>query len=404
MRLVGRRILLIISGGIAAYKSLELIRLLKRAGASVQPVITKGGAQFVTPLSASALAGAKAYTDLWSLDDESEMGHIRLSRENDLIVVAPASADLMAKMANGFADDLASTTLLASNRPVLVCPAMNPMMWDHPATQANIETLKSRGILFEGPQPGDMACGETGTGRLSEAADIFAAIERFFETHKGRLAGRRAIVTSGPTHEAIDPVRYIANRSSGRQGHAIAAALARAGADVTLVSGPVAIADPVGVNTLHVETAAQMMDAVTSALPADIAVFAAAVADWRVDDAGDAKIKKQEGKTAPSLTLVENADILKTVSQLKANRPRIVVGFAAETGLVEQDLKAKLARKGCDFLLANDVTGGAVFGQSDTTLQFLAHNRAAQDWGALTKADAAEKLVETLIVELEKKP
>src|SRR5882672_7156090 len=331
--LQGRRILLIISGGIAAYKSLELIRRLRERGAAVRCVLTAAAQQFVTPLSVAALSEDKAYSDLWSLTDESEMGHIRLSREADLVVVAPATADLLARMAAGMANDLASTTLLATDKTVLVAPAMNVMMWHHEATQDNLALLASRGILRVGPNAGPLADGETGMGRVAEPMEIVAAIEAFFaagDQRKGpRLEGRRALVTSGPTYEPIDPVRYIANRSSGKQGHAIAAALAGLGAETVLISGPSREADPRGVRVVHVETAREMLSACEAALPAEIAVCAAAVADWRVADAAGQKIKKN-GKP-PSLKLAENPNILKTLSEASNRRPRLVVGFAAET-------------------------------------------------------------------------
>ena len=327
--LAGKSVLLVISGGIAAYKALELIRLLRKARAEVRCILTKGGSEFITPLSVSALSEHPVYTDLFSLKDESEMGHIRLSREADIIVVAPASANLMAKLANGIADDLASTTLLASNKPIFVAPAMNPEMWGKPSTQRNIEILRNDGIHFIGPAAGEMACGEIGFGRMIEPQDIFEVLQSYFKV-SAPLAGKRALVTSGPTYEPIDPVRFIGNRSSGKQGHAIAAALARAGADVTLVTGPVSLADPIGVRTHHVETSVQMLDACRAALPVDIAVCAAAVADWRVENAADQKIKKQAGAATPSLSFIENPDILAEISK-SPNRPDLVIGFAAET-------------------------------------------------------------------------
>jgi len=401
--LTGRRILLIISGGIAAYKGLELIRLLKRDGADVRCILTKGGAQFVTPLSVAALSGGKVYDDLWSLTDESEMGHIRLSREADLVVVAPASADIMAKMAQGRADDLATTVLLASDKPVLLAPAMNPLMWENAATQDNLATLKKRGVLFAGPTAGEMACGEFGLGRIAEPADILAAIDAFFSANKP-LAGKRAIVTSGPTHEAIDPVRFLGNRSSGKQGHAIAQALADAGASVTLISGPVSIPSPAGVKVVNVESARDMLAATQSALPADIAVCAAAVADWRPEVTHAAKMKKREGGSVPAITLTENPDILKTLGHLPAGqRPQVVAGFAAETGDMVAKAQAKRAAKNCDILLANDVTGGAIFGAADTHLHAITHT-AITDWGVMDKTAAARKIVETITTLLKDKP
>ncbi|MGH6892503.1 MAG: bifunctional phosphopantothenoylcysteine decarboxylase/phosphopantothenate--cysteine ligase CoaBC, partial [Dongiaceae bacterium] len=343
------RILLIVSGGIAAYKSLELIRRGRDRGLSFRVILTRGGAEFVTPLSFSSLSGEKVYQELFSLTDEAEMGHIRLSREADLVVVAPASADLMAKMAHGLADDLASTALLATDKPVLVAPAMNVMMWANPATQANIATLKARGIHVVGPGSGDLACGEEGSGRLSEPHDILDAIEKLLG-HERLLSGLKALVTSGPTYEPIDPVRYIANRSSGKQGHAVAAALARLGAETLLVSGPTHEADPAGVAVRHVETAAEMLAACEAALPVDVAVCAAAVADWRPAQPGNQKLKKN-GATSGSLELTANPDILATLSQSKKARPRLMIGFAAETEQVVKHAEEKLKRKGCDWIL-----------------------------------------------------
>src|SRR6266851_3380981 len=394
----GKRILLIISGGIAAYKSLELIRRLRERGAAVRCVLTAAAQHFVTPLSVAALSEDKAYTDLWSLTDESEMGHIRLSREADLVVVAPATADLLARMAAGMADDLAATTLLATDKSVLVAPAMNVMMWHHKATQDNLGRLAARGILTVGPNAGPLADGETGMGRVAEPLEIVAAIEAFFaagDQLKGpRLEGRRALVTSGPTHEPIDPVRYIANRSSGKQGHAIAAALAGLGAETVLVSGPSRETDPRGVRVVHVETARQMLSACEAALPADIAVCAAAVADWRVADAAEHKIKKN-GKP-PSLKLAENPDILKTLSQAGNRRPALVVGFAAETEEVVRHAQAKLARKGCDWILANDVSpASGTFGGDSNTIH-LVEAAGVEDWPALTKQEVAKRLAERI--------
>jgi phosphopantothenoylcysteine decarboxylase / phosphopantothenate---cysteine ligase len=385
----GRRILLIISGGIAAYKSLELIRRLRERGAAVRCILTEAARQFVTPLSVAALSEDKAYGDLWSLTDESEMGHIRLSREADLVVVAPATADLLARMAAGLANDLASTTLLATDKRVLVAPAMNVMMWHHPATQANLKLLEARGILRVGPNDGALADGESGMGRVAEPLEIVAAIEAFFAAGT-QLKGRRAVVTSGPTHEPIDPVRYIANRSSGKQGHAIAAALAGLGAETVLVSGPSREADPRGVTVVHVETAREMLSACEAALPADIAVCAAAVADWRVADAAGQKIKKN-GKPA-ALKLAENPDILKTLSQAGNRRPALVVGFAAETEKVVAHAREKLARKGCDWILANDVSpASGTFGGDRNTIH-LVDAAGVEDWPALSKRDVAERL------------
>ncbi len=402
MSLADKRILLIIAGGIAAYRSLDLIRRLRERGADVRCVLTKGGAQFVTPLSVAALSENKVYQDIFSLTDEAEMGHIRLSREADLVVVCPASADLLAKMANGLADDLASTALLATDKPVMVCPTMNVMMWQHPATQANMLTLEARGVIRVGPGAGNLACGEIGTGRLAEVMDIVAAVEGFFAEQAGPkpLAGRHAIVTSGPTWEAIDPVRYIANRSSGKQGHAIAAALARLGARTTLVSGPTNMADPAGVDVIRIESARQMYDACHAALPADVAICAAAVADWRVDLDTDKKIKK-DGKGPPPLPLVENPDILQSLGQLAANaRPRLVVGFAAETGQVVEYARAKLSRKGCDWIVANDVSPGTgTFGGDDNTVH-LVSAETVEDWPRMTKVQVAERLADRIAAAL----
>jgi phosphopantothenoylcysteine decarboxylase/phosphopantothenate--cysteine ligase len=388
----GKRILLVIAGGIAAYKSLELIRLLQDAGASVRCVMTAGAAQFVTPLSVAALSGEKAYTELFSLTDEAEMGHIRLSREADLVVIAPATADLMARMAAGIADDLAATVLLATDKPVLAAPAMNTMMWDHPATRRNVARLLADGIAMVGPEAGDLACGEVGSGRMSQPADIVAAIEAQFAAGEARpLAGRHALVTSGPTHEPIDPVRYIANRSSGKQGHAIAAACARLGARVTLVSGPVALADPKGVDVVRVETAREMLAACEKALPADVAVCAAAVADWRVAQAAQAKLKKTGGGL-PELSLAENPDILATLSARNDRRPALVVGFAAETGDVVPYAQAKLAKKGCDWIVANDVSEGTgTFGGDDNSVHLVTAS-GAEAWPRMAKQQVAERL------------
>ena len=352
--LADKRILLVIGGGIAAYKSLDLIRRLREVGASVTPVMTRAAAEFVTPLSVAALAGEKVYSDLFDLTDEAEMGHIQLSRVADLIVVAPATADLMAKMAQGRADDLASTLLLATDTRVLIAPAMNVRMWGHLATQRNVVQLHSDGVMFVGPNEGEMACGEYGAGRMAEPMEILAAVKAVL--HDGPLAGKHAIVTSGPTHEPIDPVRYIANRSSGAQGTAIAAALRDLGAKVTFVSGPATVAPPAGVTVVRVETAQQMLAAAEAALPADVAVFAAAVADWRVANAADKKIKKDGSGKMPSLNFTENPDILALVSQLKINRPKLVIGFAAETDNLLAHATAKRARKGCDWIVANDVS------------------------------------------------
>ena len=391
MSLAGKRILLVIAGGIAAYKSLDLIRRLRERGASVRPIMTRGAQEFVTPLAVGALSASHVYTELFCREDEQDVGHIRLARECDLVLVAPATADLMAKMANGLADDLASTVLLATDRPVLIAPAMNPKMWAHPATQRNFAALQRDGIQAVGPMEGEMAeSGERGRGRMAEPLDIVARVEDLLSGPKP-LSGMKAIVTSGPTHEPIDPVRYIANRSSGKQGHAIAAALARLGADVTLVSGPVTIADPLGVKTLHVERADEMRDAVLSALPADIAVMVAAVADWRVATSAEQKIKKQPGEAPPPLELTENPDILKTVGH-HAQRPRLVVGFAAETENVEDNGKGKLERKGADLIVANDVSPETGIMGGDRNRVKLISRDGVEGWPDLSKDEVAERL------------
>ena len=392
MTLSGKRILLIIAGGIAAYKSLDLIRRLRERGAEVRVVMTQAAQAFVTPLAAGALAGGHVYTELFSREDEQDVGHIRLARDCDLIVVAPATADLMAKMAGGHADDLASTVLLATQRPVLVAPAMNPAMWASAATRRNVETLRGDGIHLVGPASGEMAeSNEAGTGRMVEPLEIVAAAEVILNARNRPLAGRRAIVTSGPTHEPIDPVRYIANRSSGRQGHAIAAALAELGADVTLVTGPVTIADPRGVATVHVERAEEMRDAVLNALPADIAVMVAAVADWRVASSAEQKIKKQPGDAPPALQMVENPDILKTVGHHQ-QRPAIVIGFAAETQDIEANGKAKLERKGADLIVANDVSPATgVMGGARNQVKLISKD-GIDTWPNLSKEEVAKRL------------
>lgn len=391
------RTLLIITGGIAAYKSLELIRRMKDRGWMVRTILTRGGEQFVTPLSVSALSGEKTYTDLFSLTDEAEMGHIRLARDADAVVVAPASADFMAKMAHGMADDLASTAILATGAPILVAPAMNPFMWANPATTANRTILHQRGISFVGPDSGDMACGEDGAGRLAETPAILDAIQAMLPGN-GVLSGRSALVTSGPTHEPIDGVRYIANRSSGKQGHAIAAALARAGARVTLITGPVEEAPPTGVNTVAVNTAEEMLTASLAVLPCDIAVCAAAVADWAVETPSESKIKKTDGQP-PQLAFRENPDILATLSQHKG-RPQLVVGFAAETDTVLAHATAKRARKGCDWILANDVSGNAVFGQDENEVHLVTAT-GTECWPKMTKTAVADRLVASIARELD---
>jgi phosphopantothenoylcysteine decarboxylase/phosphopantothenate--cysteine ligase len=391
----GKRILLIVAGGIAAYKALELIRRGRERGFSFRVILTRSGAEFVTPLSLSALSESKVYQELFSLTDESEMGHIRLSREADLVVVAPATANLIAKLAHGLADDLASTALLATSAPVLLAPSMNVLMWQNPATQANVALLRARGIRRVGPDAGDLACGEVGSGRMAEPHDILAGMETLLAgggLAGGVLKGLKALVTSGPTLEPIDPVRFIANRSSGKQGHAIAATLARLGAETTLVSGPTNLADPAGVTMRHIETAAEMLAACEAALPVDIAVCAAAVADWRVAHAANQKIKKDGSGKAPSLELAANPDILKTMSQPGPKRPKLVVGFAAETENLLENARKKRQAKGCDWILANDVSPeSGVFGNDRNTVHLLAADRD-EDWPTLSKIELAERL------------
>ena len=388
--LAGRRVLLVIGGGIASYKSLDLIRRLRERGAAVVPVLTRAAEEFVTPLSVGALAGQKVYRALFDLTDEAEMGHIQLSRTADLVVVAPATADLMAKMAGGQADDLASTLLLATDKRVLIAPAMNVRMWNHPATQRNLATLAADGILRVGPNDGDMACGEYGPGRMAEPLEIVAAIEAALG--QGPLAGRHVLLTSGPTHEPIDPVRYIANRSSGAQGAALGAALAALGARVTFVTGPAAVPPPAGVTVVKVETAAQMLTAVQAALPADAAVFAAAVADWRVANAAASKMKKDGSGRAPALVFAENPDILATVSRLVEGRPRLVVGFAAETDDVLANATAKRLRKGCDWIVANDVRPATgIMGGVENEVTLVTAD-GAETWPRLAKDEVARRL------------
>ena len=388
--LVGKRILLIISGGIAAYKSLDLIRRLRESGAAVRCVLTPAGARFVTPLSVAALSGEKVYTDLFSLTDESEMGHIRLSREADLVVVAPASADIIAKMATGLADDLATTALLATDKPVMIAPAMNHLMWRHPATRHNLATLEGRGILRVGPGEGDLACGETGPGRMAESLEILAAIKTFFRDNSP-LKGKRALVTSGPTHEAIDPVRYITNRSSGKQGHAVAAALARLGAETILVTGPTHEPDPPGVKVMRIVSAEDMLAACRTVLPVDVAVCAAAVNDWRVVEPAEQKLKKAGGKP-PTLKFAENPDILQSLSNAGDMRSRLVIGFAAETEDIIENAAAKRLKKGCDWIVANDVSPGTgTFGGDKNTVHLVVDGKV-ESWPTMTKKEVAERL------------
>jgi phosphopantothenoylcysteine decarboxylase/phosphopantothenate--cysteine ligase len=406
--LQNRRILLVIGGGIAAYKALDLIRRLRERGASVRPLLTKGAQEFVTPLAAAALAGERAHTDLFDRADEAEIGHIRLARDADAVVVAPATASLMSRMATGDASDLAATVLLATTLPILIAPAMNVRMWEHPATQRNLATLIGDGVQVVGPNEGSMAEAETGPGRLAEPHEIADALEAMLtesrpaggfgflsgRTKAGPLAGRRVLVTSGPTHEPIDPVRYLANRSSGRQGHAIAAAAAAAGATVTLVSGPVSIPDPPGVEVVRVETAREMLTSVEAALPADVAVFCAAVGDWRPAQARGAKIKKDSASPAP-LTLVENPDILATIAGRQVDRPALVVGFAAETDRVIENAREKIARKGCDLLVANDVSHeGGVMGGARNSVHLITREGGLESWPELDKDEVGRRLVE----------
>jgi phosphopantothenoylcysteine decarboxylase / phosphopantothenate---cysteine ligase len=403
--LAAKRVLLVIGGGIAAYKALDLIRRLRERGASVRPLLTAGAQSFITPLAAAALAGERAYTDLFDRETEADIGHIRLARDADLVVVAPATANLIAKMAGGHADDLASTALLATTLPILVAPAMNVRMWLHPATQRNVGTLAGDGVATVGPGVGAMAEAEHGPGRMVEPLEIVAAAEELLRdrgepSHEGALAGRRVLVTAGPTHEPIDPVRLLANRSSGRQGYAIASAAAEAGAEVSLVSGPVTLPDPDGVRTVRVESAREMLVAVERALPADIAVFAAAVADWRVEAQAPEKIKKGNART--TLALVENPDILAAVARRAEGRPPVVVGFAAETERVVENAEAKLARKGCDLIVANDVSPetGVMGGERNTV--HLVGRDGVESWPSLPKDEVARRLVERFAALLEK--
>ena len=408
MRLEGKKILLIVGGGIAAYKALELIRALRKEGAMVTPLVTKAGTEFVTPLSLASLSGNKVYQDLFSLTDEIEMGHIELSRSADLLVVAPATADLMAKAAQGMANDLASTTLLATDKRVLMAPAMNVRMWMHPATQRNVARLKQDGILMIGPDDGAMACGEFGPGRMAEPAAIVEAVmEALADPAKRPLSGRHVVITSGPTHEPIDPVRYIANRSSGKQGHAIAEAAAKAGARVTLISGPVTLPDPSGVHVIHVEDARAMLQAVEQALPADIAIFCAAVADWRVKSAGDQKFKK-DVSGPPQLELAENPDILATIAQAKANRPMLVIGFAAETEHVLAYAQAKRLKKQCDWIVANDVSpDSGVMGGDQNTVHLIRGQSGKEgqvtSWPKMDKSAVANALIQEIAAAFQSK-
>jgi phosphopantothenoylcysteine decarboxylase/phosphopantothenate--cysteine ligase len=400
LSLQGRRILLIIAGGIAAYKSLDLIRRLRERGAAVRVIMTKAAQQFVTPLAAAALSAERVYSDLFSLTEESDMGHLRLAGEADLVVVAPATADLLAKMAAGLADDLAAAALLATDKPILIAPAMNFRMWEHPATRTNVALLGARGVHRVGPFAGALAEGESGMGRMAEPLEIAATVEQILGTG-ALLRGRRAIVTSGPTHEPIDPVRYIANRSSGKQGHAIAAALAGLGADTVLVSGPTVEPDPRGVTVVHVETARDMLAACEKALPADIAVCAAAVADWRAE-AAPQKIKKKNGPP-PALKLVENPDILATLSKPGNRRPGLVVGFAAETEQVIEHAKTKRLKKGCDWIVANDVSPATGTFGGDSNTVHLVDEAGVEDWPPLSKREVAQRLALRIANFLERK-
>lgn len=388
--LAGKRVLLIVTGGIAAYKALDLTRRLRERGAAVRVVMTGNAQEFVTPLSFAAISGGQVYTDLFSLTDEADMGHLALGQDSDLLIVAPATADILAKMAHGIADNLAATVLLATDRPILVAPAMNRRMWAHPATVANMETLRARGVRQVGPEAGALAENESGMGRMAEPLDIVAAVEGYFGAD-APLAGRRALVTSGPTREAIDPVRYISNHSSGKQGHAIAGALSRLGAETTLVTGPTSEPDPAGVTVIRIESARDMLEACTGALPVDVAVCAAAVSDWRIARESGQKIKKN-GDGSPTMTFTENPDILATLSQAGNRRPALVVGFAAETENVIAHAQAKLARKGCDWILANDVsTGTRTFGGDANTIH-LVSAAGVDDWPTMSKADVAARL------------
>ena len=392
----GKSVLLIIGGGIAAYKSLELIRRLAERGVQTRAILTKAGAEFVTPLSVSALTGAKVFQDLFSLTDESEMGHIELSRAADLVVVAPATADLMGKLAGGLANDLASTTLLATDKPILLAPAMNVRMWQSPSVRRSFGILKQDGVLFSGPNDGEMACGEFGPGRMAEPLEIVAAIESALGA-EGPLAGVRALVTAGPTREPVDPVRFLANHSSGKQGYAIAEALVRAGAQTTLISGPVSIAPPDGVKLMRVTTAREMLAACEASLPADVLVMAAAVADWRPDIAANSKIKKSTDRIVPLIKLVENPDILATLVH-HANRPRLVIGFAAETDDVVENAVAKRVRKGADWIIANDVSGDVMGGERNRV--HLISAAGTEDWPEMSKKDVGTRLAARIAAEI----
>ena len=396
----GKRVLLIIAGGIAAYKALDIIRRGRERGLAFRVILTKGGAEFVTPLSVASLAGDKVYSELFSLTDEAEMGHIRLVREADLVLVAPATADIIGKMAHGLADDLATTALLANDRPVLIAPSMNAVMWAHPAVQANVATLRARGVHIVGPGAGDLAIGEIGDGRLAEPLDIVAAALRLLAP--GPLTGLKALVTSGPTYEAIDPVRFIGNRSSGKQGHAIAAALAAAGAETTLITGPTALPDPAGCHVRHIESAAEMLAQTLEQLPADILVAAAAVSDWRPASQAGQKMKKRENDAPTRLDLTTNPDILATVAAPGPKRPKLVIGFAAETEKVVEHATAKRRKKQCDWILANDVSPETgTFGGADNKVYFI-DAAGAEEWPLLSKTELAQRLVARIVAEIKK--
>ena len=394
-----KRVLLIVTGGIAAFKALELVRLIRANGINVRVVLTESGSKFVTPLSIQALTEDKVYTKLFSLTDESEMGHIQLSRDADLILVAPATANILAKMRAGISDDLASTVLLATDKPVLVAPSMNVRMWGHPATQENIDVLLQRGVKFLGPSKGEMACGEFGSGRMSEPVEIVQHVLNFLPLNKP-LEGKTALVTSGPTLEPIDPVRFISNRSSGKQGYAIASILSQYGAKTTLVTGPTNLTDPPGVNTIKIETAADMLQACLDSLPADIAICAAAVADWHVVHSSEQKLKKQYNSSTSNLKLNENPDILKTISQLDANRPNLVIGFAAETENLLNNAIHKRKNKGCDWILANDVSASTETFGGDNNLIHLITDEGSEEWPRMLKGDVAIRLVEKIVNEV----
>lgn len=398
----GKRVLLIIAGGIAAYKVLDVIRRGRERGLKFRVILTAGGAEFVTPLSVASLAGEKVYTELFSLTDEAEMGHIRLVREADLVLVAPASADIIAKMAHGLADDLATTALLANDRPVLIAPSMNAVMWGHPAVQANIAILRSRGVATIGPGAGDLACGEVGDGRLAEPSDIIAAV--LARLAPGPLAGLKALVTSGPTFEAIDPVRFIGNRSSGKQGHAIAAALAAAGAETVLITGPTALPDPAGCHVHHIESAADMLAQTLAHLPVDIAICAAAVSDWKPQHPAGQKLKKRDNKSPPQIDLTANPDILATIAAAGSARPKLVIGFAAETEKVVENATAKRLTKTCDWILANDVSPATgTFGGPENKVYFI-DGEGAEAWPLLSKTELARRLIARIAAEFQKAP